>query len=132
MKLKNKKEEGKSSKGQPAGLLQPQLQAFFFPKPALITFRGCSAWQAERTEPHPVQTPVLPRRQDGGAKVLGARRSYMSHQLDQALFPSIDPNSVFLENKIAGEGFVVKNPRAKAGDTGSIPDPGRSHMLRSN
>ena len=56
----------------------------------------------------------------------------MSHQLDQALFPSIDPNSVFLENKIAGEGFVVKNPRAKAGDTGSIPDPGRSHMLRSN
>ena len=29
-------------------------------------------------------------------------------------------------------GAVVKNPPAKAGDTGSIPDPGRSHMLRSN
>ena len=33
------------------------------------------------------------------------------------------------------EGFpgssVVKNPPAKAEDTGSIPDPGRSHMLWS-
>ena len=25
-----------------------------------------------------------------------------------------------------------KNPPADAGDTGSIPDPGRSHMPRSN
>ena len=29
-------------------------------------------------------------------------------------------------------GAVVKNPLASAGDTGSSPDPGRSHMLRSN
>ncbi|KAM9087132.1 small ribosomal subunit protein bS18m isoform 1-T1 [Megaptera novaeangliae] len=29
-------------------------------------------------------------------------------------------------------GAVVKNPPASAGDTGSIPGPGRSHMLRSN
>ena len=29
-------------------------------------------------------------------------------------------------------GAVVKNLPAKAGDTGSIPGPGRSHMLRSN
>ena len=27
---------------------------------------------------------------------------------------------------------VVKNPPANAGDTGSSPGPGRSHMLRSN
>ena len=27
---------------------------------------------------------------------------------------------------------VVKNPPANAGDTGSIPDPGRSHMLQGN
>jgi len=27
---------------------------------------------------------------------------------------------------------VVKNPPANAGDTGSIPGPGRSHMLQSN
>ena len=27
---------------------------------------------------------------------------------------------------------VVKNPPAIAGDMGSIPGPGRSHMLRSN
>ena len=29
-------------------------------------------------------------------------------------------------------GSVVKNPPANAGDMGSIPDLGRSHMLRSN
>ena len=29
-------------------------------------------------------------------------------------------------------GAVVENPPANAGDTGSIPGPGRSHMLRSN
>ena len=28
-------------------------------------------------------------------------------------------------------GAVVKNPPAKAGDTGSSPGPGRSHMPRS-
>ena len=29
-------------------------------------------------------------------------------------------------------GAVVKNPPANAGDTGSSPGPGRSHMLHSN
>ena len=29
-------------------------------------------------------------------------------------------------------GAVVKNPPANAGDTGSSPGPGRSHMLQSN
>ena len=29
-------------------------------------------------------------------------------------------------------GAVVKNPSANAGDTGSTPGPGRSHMPRSN
>ena len=29
-------------------------------------------------------------------------------------------------------GAVVKNPPAKAGDTGSIPGPGRYHMPQSN
>ena len=29
-------------------------------------------------------------------------------------------------------GAVVKNPPASAGDTGSLPGPGRSHMPRSN
>ena len=29
-------------------------------------------------------------------------------------------------------GTVVKNLPANAGDTGSIPGPGRSHMVRSN
>ena len=30
------------------------------------------------------------------------------------------------------DGAVVTNPPASAGDTGLIPGPGRSHMLRSN
>ena len=38
--------------------------------------------------------------------------------------------------KIVIEGFpggaVVKNPPANAGDTGSSPGPGRSHMPQSN
>ena len=29
-------------------------------------------------------------------------------------------------------GAVVKNPHASAGDTGSIPGPGRSHMPWTN
>ena len=29
-------------------------------------------------------------------------------------------------------GSVVKNPLANAGDMGSIPDPGRSHMLQNS
>ena len=40
------------------------------------------------------------------------------------------------KKKTHSEGFpggtVVKNPPANAGDTGSIPGPGRSHMPRSN
>ena len=41
----------------------------------------------------------------------------------------------FLVRKIAVDfpgGAVVKNPPANAGDTGSSPGPGRSHMPRSN
>ena len=37
----------------------------------------------------------------------------------------------FLNGDFPG-GTVVKNPPASAGDTGSSPGPGRSHMTRSN
>ena len=36
------------------------------------------------------------------------------------------------ERKDFPGGTVVKNPPANAGDTGSSPGPGRSHMPRSN
>ena len=38
------------------------------------------------------------------------------------------------KNEVKGfpGGSVVKNPPANAGDTGLIPDPGRSHMLQSD
>ena len=40
----------------------------------------------------------------------------------------------FLSLKVMGfsSGSVVENRPANAGDVGSIPDPGRSHMLQSN
>ena len=43
-------------------------------------------------------------------------------------------NYLPMKNKVKGfPGVsVVKNLSAKAGDTGSIPDLGRPHMLRSN
>ena len=39
-----------------------------------------------------------------------------------------------LKNDVRGfpGGSVVQNLPANAGDTGSIPDLGRSHMMRSN
>ena len=40
--------------------------------------------------------------------------------------------SLTLYDKDFPGGAVVKNPPASAGDTGSSPGPGRSHMPRSN
>ena len=37
---------------------------------------------------------------------------------------------IFLRSFLGGS--VVKNPSANAGDTGSIPDLGRSHMSQSS
>ena len=45
-------------------------------------------------------------------------------------------NVIVEKENLIMEGFpggtVVKNPPANAGDTGSSPGPGRSHMPRSN
>ena len=55
--------------------------------------------------------------------------------LAQLLKIQNDPLS-YSNTKIDVPGFlggaVVKNPPANAGDTGSSPGPGRSHMPRSN
>ena len=59
----------------------------------------------------------------------------------KALLPLISPQGTnTLQPKIGSRnpsldfpgGPVVKNPPAKAEDMGSIPAPGRSHMLRSH
>ena len=44
------------------------------------------------------------------------------------------PSENFIKNQFAGfpGGAVVENPPANAGDTGSSPGPGGSHMPRSN
>ena len=42
------------------------------------------------------------------------------------------PLFIRTHRKGGGASLVVKNLPANAGDTGSIPDPGRFHMLRSN
>ena len=46
------------------------------------------------------------------------------------IFPALDPT----KNALKGfpGGAVVENLPANAGDTGSSPGPGRSHMPRSN
>ena len=44
----------------------------------------------------------------------------------------INPIKSISENLGFHGGAVVNNPPAKAGDTGSIPGPGRSHVPRSN
>ena len=55
------------------------------------------------------------------------------------LIPSTEILTCNLETKVKNTnvagfpgGAVVKNPPANAGDTGSSPGPGRSHMPRSN
>ena len=45
---------------------------------------------------------------------------------------SVDQDSYKELTRGFPDGTVVKNPPANAGDTGSIPGPGRSHMPRSN
>ena len=48
----------------------------------------------------------------------------------------IQSHGLLNQFKINNQGFpgdaVVKNPPANAGDTGSSPGPGRSHMPQSN
>ena len=51
------------------------------------------------------------------------------------LLPDINGKSVIIIIIIFSDfpgGTVVKNPPANAGDTGSIPGPGRSHVLWNN
>ena len=52
------------------------------------------------------------------------------------LRPSPHLKSFFYDSSMENLGFpggsAVKNLPANAGDKGSIPDPGRSHMPRSN
>ena len=43
-----------------------------------------------------------------------------------------DPEAEFQELYTKVGGSVVENPPAYAGGAGSIPDPGRSHMPKSN
>ena len=51
---------------------------------------------------------------------------------DRATIQVGKKNSVKILNVGFPGGAVVKNLPANAGDTGSSPGPGRSHMLRSN
>ena len=52
------------------------------------------------------------------------------------MLPKAEETFFFKSVKVPKKYFpgdpVVKNPTAKAGDTGLIPDPGRFHMPRSN
>ena len=56
----------------------------------------------------------------------------MASSLDLLASPDINYNLYFKNMWDFPDGPVVKNPPAKAGDIGSIPTPGRSHMLGSS
>ena len=71
-----------------------------------------------------------PRCIDSGLGLVCLRRllSYQSHtSLLAASF-----NYYKVDFRSFRGGSVVEDLFANAGDTGSIPDPGRSHMLQSN
>ena len=52
---------------------------------------------------------------------------HLSIYKTESLFCMLKPNPMGFPG-----GAVVRSPPANAGDTGSSPGPGRSHMLRSN
>ena len=56
--------------------------------------------------------------------------TWNQHNIVNQLYPN--KNFKKLKNGDFPRGAVVKNLPANAGDTGSSPDPGRSHMPQSN
>ena len=71
----------------------------------------------------------------GGAQIgaiLADRHPSSKHPV--GVWHSVGAQEVFYKCEHAGfsGGSVVKNPPANAGNMGSIPSPGRSHMLQSN
>ena len=73
----------------------------------------------------------------GRTKFLTVREVEQRRELELFAIGDIGVNSWFsiYKNRYRGDfpgGTVVKNLPANAGDTGSIPGPGRSHMPRSN
>ena len=61
-------------------------------------------------------------------RALGVETDYSGHH-QSLVIGSLVKNS---SNRDFPGGAVVKNPPANAGDTGSSPGPGRSHMPRSS
>ena len=80
---------------------------------SLFTFMH---WR-RKWQPTPV---ILPGQSQGWGSLVGCR-----------LWGCTESDTTEVTAAAAG-GSVVKNPTAKAGDMGSNPDPGRSHMLQSN
>ena len=69
----------------------------------------------------------------------GLKHSYQQEEimkLNRRKKSKTQPSAVYKTHNFKTQdspaGTVVKNPPANAGDMGSIPGPGRSHMLRSN
>ena len=71
---------------------------------------------------------------DSALPMQGVRVRSLVGQLDLTCMPQLK-SSYAATKKSTWDfpgGAVVKNPPAKAGDTGSSPGPGRSHMPQSN
>ena len=61
---------------------------------------------------------------EGGVAAIGLQ--------ERGLYGSLILPQIRMTSRGFPGGAVVKNPPANAGDTGSSPAPGRSHMPRSN
>ena len=56
-----------------------------------------------------------------------------SLEIDQKIVKTGNHSTVYQTERVGFPGgSVVKNPPVNAGNTGSTPDPGRSHMSQSN
>ena len=95
-------------------------QAYFITEPARKTLKSSWEWKN-------LQLLILGSRE----KVMGFVWIFSFNPVLQIIHP------YFIDKKTKGKlrgfagGPVVKNPSANAGDIGSIPSPGRSHMCHS-
>ena len=72
---------------------------------------------------------------EGGEKAIQVKTSPFPTNFPKSLYPERSERTIRIrkwENRDFPGGAVVKNTPARAGDTGSSPGPGRSHMPRNN
>ncbi|XP_057391078.1 uncharacterized protein LOC130705788 [Balaenoptera acutorostrata] len=116
---------------QPPRVLSQEPQSAAFPRPTSTSWASQSPRRPppEVAQPAHRGAPALPRT----CQYMCCRSEHWPRLLNAP--PYMFSLSSEHRQKVAEDvpgGTVVKNMPANAGDTGSIPGPGRSHMPRSN